>query len=201
MMNALKRKMKMGVGGSLLFGRDMASERYRKLHPRLPVTVVETLLHGDPQIELPLWLVHMFKDGRKQASSWGMAGQEPGPGTLFRLYVDYGRYSEATNLLLEFLESLASLVIVIPFPFNVAILIVLQPADIINRKKMSAVWFPYMAIERLWCQLEDLQSAGHMVDQCERLKKLLHGALLNHLRQVGFLLKVDSRDALSSVRQ
>lgn len=36
-------------------------EQHKKLHPRLPVTVAETLLHSDPQIELPLWLVHMFK--------------------------------------------------------------------------------------------------------------------------------------------
>ncbi|XP_058086565.1 nuclear pore complex protein NUP160 isoform X2 [Magnolia sinica] len=153
-------------------------EKYRKLHPRLPVTVAETLLHTDPQIELPLWLVHMFKGGRKGATSWGMTGQEPDAAALFRLYVDYGRYTEATNLLLEYIESFASL----------------RPADIINRKKMSAVWFPYTAIERLWCQLEELRSCGHMVDQCDKLKKLIHGALLNHLKQ----LKVDSDDALSS---
>lgn len=36
-------------------------DKYRKLHPRLLVTVAETLLHTDPQIELPLWLVHLFK--------------------------------------------------------------------------------------------------------------------------------------------
>lgn len=36
-------------------------ESYRKLHPRLPVVVAETLLHTDPYIELPLWLVHIFK--------------------------------------------------------------------------------------------------------------------------------------------
>lgn len=155
---------------------ELYLEKYKMLHPRLPVTVAETLLHTDPQIELPLWLVHMFKGGRR-ATSWGMTGQESAPATLFRLYVDYGRHAEATNLLLEYLESFASL----------------RPADVINRKKMSAVWFPYTAIERLWCQLEELQGAGHLVDQCDRLKRLLHGALLNHLKQV----KVDSEDALS----
>lgn len=30
-------------------------------HARLPVIVAETLLRTDPQIELPLWLVNMFK--------------------------------------------------------------------------------------------------------------------------------------------
>ncbi|XP_077233386.1 SUPPRESSOR OF AUXIN RESISTANCE1 isoform X2 [Tasmannia lanceolata] len=154
--------------------------KYKKLHLRLPATVAETLLHTDPQIELPLWLVHMFKGGRR-VTSWGMSGHEPEPATLFRLYVDYGRYTEATNLLLEYIESFASL----------------RPADIINRKRMSAICFPYTAIEQLWCQLEELRSSGHMVDQCDTLKKLLHGALLNHLKQI----KVDSDDALASALQ
>ena len=49
---------------------------------------------------------------------------------------------------------------------------------------MSAVCFPYVAIERLWCHLEEVQSSGHMVDQCDRLKDLLGGAMRNHLKQV-----------------
>ena len=60
-----------------------------------------------------------------------------------------------------------------------------RPADLLHRKKMSAAWFPYTAVERLWCQLGDMQRAGHSVDQCDRLKKLLHGALMSHLQQVG----------------
>lgn len=50
---------------------------------------------------------------------------------------------------------------------------------------MSGILFPYAAIERLWCQLEELKSAGHMLDQCEKLMNLLRGALLIHLKQVG----------------
>lgn len=42
--------------------------------------------------------------------SWGMSGAESSPASLFQLYVDYGRYPEATNLLLHYIESLASLV-------------------------------------------------------------------------------------------
>ncbi|KAF6156793.1 hypothetical protein GIB67_033262 [Kingdonia uniflora] len=151
--------------------------KYKKLHPRLPVIVAETLLHTDPQIELPMWLVHMFKCSRK-ATAWGMTGQEADPASLFRLYVGCGRFTEATNLLLEYIESLASL----------------RPTDISSRKKMSAVWFPYTSIERLWCQIEELRSSGVMIEQCDKLKKLLHGALLNHLK----LIKVDSEDAISS---
>ncbi|KAM0939366.1 hypothetical protein DsansV1_C21g0169861 [Dioscorea sansibarensis] len=156
---------------------ELYIEKFKKLHPRLPVVVAESLLRTDPQIELPLWLVHMFKDSQR-VTSWGMTGQESDPASLFRLYVDYGRLAEATNLLLEYLDSLATL----------------RPADVINRKKMSAVWFPYVAIERLWCQLEELQNAGHMVEQCDKLKRLLESALRNHLKQV----KLDSEDAIAA---
>lgn len=37
-----------------------------------------------------------------------MTGNESNPASLFRLYVDYGRLAEATNLLIEYIESLAS---------------------------------------------------------------------------------------------
>lgn len=156
---------------------ELYLEKYKGFHPRLPVIVAETLLCTDPQVELPLWLVHMFKGGRRE-NSLGMAGNELNPASLLQLYVDYGRYAEATNLLLEYIESLASL----------------RPVDIIRRKRASGVWFPYTTIERLWYRLEELISSGHMIDQCEKLKKLIHGALLNHLN----LLKVDSDDVLSS---
>ncbi|KAH0434652.1 hypothetical protein IEQ34_026781 [Dendrobium chrysotoxum] len=98
-----------------------------------------------------------------------MTGQQPDPATLFRLYIDY------VGLLKH--KSTAR-----------------SAADPIKRKKMSAIWFPYTAIERLWCQLQELCSAGHMAGQCDKLKRLLQGALLNHLKQV----KVDSEDALAS---
>ncbi|KAD4179671.1 hypothetical protein E3N88_28262 [Mikania micrantha] len=151
-------------------------EKYKCFHPRLPVIVAETLLCADRLIELPLWLVQMFKgtlNGR-----WGMAGSESSPATLFQLYVDYGRYPEATNLLLHYIESVSSL----------------RPADIIRRKKMCSMWFPYTTIERLWCKLGDLINSGHMVDQCEKLRSLLHTSLLKHFNQ----LKVDSDDVMSS---
>lgn len=41
---------------------------------------------------------------------WGMTGQVSNPASLFRLYVDYGRFTEATNLLLEYMEAFASVV-------------------------------------------------------------------------------------------
>ena len=39
-----------------------------------------------------------------------MTGQESNTATLFQLYVDHGRYTEATTLLLEYIESFASMV-------------------------------------------------------------------------------------------
>eukprot|EP00257_Ricinus_communis_P019155 XP_015578065.1 nuclear pore complex protein NUP160 isoform X1 [Ricinus communis] len=151
--------------------------KYKTFHAGLPATVAETLLRTDPRIDLPLWLIRMFKDFRRERT-WGMTGQESNPATLFRLYVDYGRFMEATNLLLEYMESFTSV----------------RPSDLIHRKTPFAAWFPYSTIEHLWCQLDELISLGHMVDQCEKLKKLIHGALLNHLK----ILKVDSDDTLSA---
>jgi nuclear pore complex protein Nup160 len=156
---------------------ELYLEKYKVIHPRLPIIVAETLLDSDSQIELPLWLVHMFK-GAKKESSWGMAGSESNPAALLRLYVDFGRYTEATNLLLEYIESFASV----------------RPAEIIRRKRASAVWFPYTTIERLWCKLEESIRLGRMVIQCEKLKNLLRESLLNHLNS----LKVDSDDVMSS---
>ncbi|WCJ32291.1 SUPPRESSOR OF AUXIN RESISTANCE1 [Euphorbia peplus] len=156
---------------------ELFLEKYKSFHAGLPITVAETLLRADPHIELPLWLVHMFKDFRKDRT-WGMTGQESSPASLFRLYVDYGRFTEATNLLVEYMESFASV----------------RPSDLVHRKRPLAAWFPYSVIERLWCQLDEMINLGHMVDQCDKLKKLLHGALLNHLK----LLKADSDDVLSS---
>ncbi|CAM0946979.1 unnamed protein product [Alopecurus aequalis] len=160
---------------------ELYLDKYKDLHPRLPVVVAETLLYTDPEIELPLWLVQMFKTtkGGNRMISWGMCGKEADPAALFRLYTNYGRHAEAANLLVEYLDSFASS----------------RPVDVLHRKKMSAAWFPYTTIERFWCQLEDMQTAGHSADQCDRLKKLLHGALMNHLQQV----VVDSEDVLSSV--
>ncbi|KAJ1277864.1 hypothetical protein BS78_04G035900 [Paspalum vaginatum] len=159
---------------------ELYLEKYTELHPRLPVIVAETLLYTDPEIELPLWLVQMFKTNKAGSRiSWGMSGKEADPAALFRLYINYGRNAEATNLLVEYLESFASS----------------RAANVLHRKKMSAAWFPYTAIERLWCQLAEMQRAGHSVDQCDRLKKLLDGALSNHLQQV----VVDSKDVLSAV--
>ncbi|XP_057530266.1 nuclear pore complex protein NUP160 isoform X4 [Amaranthus tricolor] len=164
-------------------------EKYKAFHGRLPAIVAETLLRSDPQIELPLWLINMFKvvqslknrtlvlreHNEQCKENRGMTGQELNPATLFGLYVDYGRYPEATELLIEYIEAYASL----------------RPAGVIHRKKPFATWFPYTTIERLWCQLEDSISKGQMTNQCEKLKVLLYGALQSHLT----LLKTDSEDA------
>ncbi|CAI8602479.1 unnamed protein product [Vicia faba] len=152
-------------------------EKYKDFHGRLPVIVAGTLLRADPKIELPLWLVQLFKEGQKERM-WGMTGRESNPASLFQLYVNYGRYAEATYLLLEYLESFASM----------------RPADIVKRKRPFALWFPYTTIEQLLYQLEESIRMGHMVDHCDKLKKMLHGSLLHHLK----ILKVDSDDTISA---
>lgn len=63
-----------------------------------------------------------------------------------------------------------------------------RPADIIRRKRPFAVWFPYTTIERLLYQLEELIRKGHMVEQCDKLKKMLHSSLHNHLKTVSLCL-------------
>ncbi|KAK9678031.1 hypothetical protein RND81_11G183300 [Saponaria officinalis] len=151
-------------------------EKYKGFHGRLPAVIAETLLRSDPHIELPLWLVDIFKGRRREHI--GMSGQESGPATLFGLYVDYGRFPEATELLVDYIEGYGSM----------------RPAGNIQRKKPFAAWFPYTAIERLWCHLEESIRLGHMTEQCEKLKALLHGALRSHL----ILLKTDSENAISS---
>lgn len=47
------------------------------------------------------------QDGKKE-KALGMGGQEASPASLFQLFVDYGRLTEATNLLLEYMEAFAS---------------------------------------------------------------------------------------------
>ncbi|KAG5150773.1 hypothetical protein JHK84_027245 [Glycine max] len=83
-------------------------EKYKEFHGRLPIIVAETLLRTDPKIELPLWLVQLFKEGQKERL-WGMAGRESNPASLFQLYVSYDRYAEATYLLLDCIDSFASM--------------------------------------------------------------------------------------------
>ncbi|CAM8909125.1 unnamed protein product [Rhodiola kirilowii] len=152
-------------------------ENYISYNARLPVVVAQTILQADSQIELPVWLVHMFKVDKKE-KKWGMAGQESSPAMLFQIYVDCGRYTEATNLLLEYIESYATI----------------RPNDIVHRKKTSAAWFPYTTVEHLCFQLDQMIKLGRMVDQCNKLKMQIYTTLEKHLK----MLKVDSEDAVSS---
>ncbi|CAM8909130.1 unnamed protein product [Rhodiola kirilowii] len=57
-------------------------ENYISYNARLPVVVAQTILQADSQIELPVWLVHMFKVDKKKRT---------------------------TNLLLEYIESYATI--------------------------------------------------------------------------------------------
>ncbi|MCO5575504.1 hypothetical protein L7F22_029305 [Adiantum nelumboides] len=83
-------------------------ERYTKLHPRLLVVVAETLLSIDRLIELPYWLVEMLKGGRK-AEGEGMATAGANPSALLRIYLDFGRVTEAAMLLLDYVKARSNL--------------------------------------------------------------------------------------------
>lgn len=115
-------------------------EKYRSMHPRLPVIVAESILNVDRHMELPLWLVNIFKascsflhyspflmwedvawvwflifwstvQGGKDAGAAGMAGVGADPAALLRIYLDFDRLAEATALVLEFIRAWSSLVI------------------------------------------------------------------------------------------
>lgn len=162
------------VSGSTWHSLQEYLEKYVKTHSRLPAVVAETMLSIDWLMELPVWLVDMFKGGR-HAGSEGMGGQEADPAALLRIYLDYGRISEATNFLLEYMNAWANL----------------HPADVIKRKKMSAVWFPYTLVDRLKFQLKDYRDS----DQYASLEKLLSASLQRHFYQ----LETDSNDVASLV--
>lgn len=70
------------------------------------------------------------------------------------------------------------------FTYVANVHILQRPADIVKRKRPFALWFPYTTIEQLLYQLEESIRMGHMVDHCDKLKKMLHGSLLNHLKIV-----------------
>lgn len=73
-----------------------------------------------------------------------------------------------------------------------------RPADIIKRKRPFAVWFPYTTIERLLYKLEELIKMGHMVDHCDKLKKMLYSSLQNHLKIVSSMSTFLSNFNISS---
>lgn len=59
-----------------------------------------------------------------------------------------------------------------------------RTVNIMKRKKMSSICFPHVAVERLWCHLQDAQTSGYMINQCDKLKNLLNSSIDNHLKQV-----------------
>ncbi|KAM1013811.1 hypothetical protein FF1_043678 [Malus domestica] len=130
---------------------ELYLDKYRVFHSHLPLVVAEKLLRMDPQVKSPIWLVKV------KEKTWGLTGQESNQALLFQLYVNYGRYREARNLLLEY-------------------------KIICKDETAFAVWSPYTSVELLWCQLEECISSGHMIYRCNMLKNLLHGALLSQRR-------------------
>lgn len=74
--------------------------------------------------------------------------------------------------------------------FFFALLSKQKPAEVLKRKKVSGVWFPYTTVERLWWALEKTMNSGRMLEQCQKLKGQLQQALLNHLKLVHLQLTI-----------
>ncbi|XP_024542730.1 nuclear pore complex protein NUP160 [Selaginella moellendorffii] len=149
-------------------------EKYRPVHPRLPVVVAETIISVNKNMELPLWLTDLLKGG-KSVNPFGMAGQDGDPAALLRIYVDNGRLVEASTLILDYLRAWANM----------------RPTDVIKRKKVSAAWFPYALIDRLQQSLAEVSDRD---SRCKEMKSSLQAALKRHLSQ----MKDDSNDIISS---
>ncbi|XP_024389835.1 nuclear pore complex protein NUP160 isoform X1 [Physcomitrium patens] len=152
-------------------------EKYRSFHPRLPVIVAESILNVDKHMELPLWLVNIFKGGKEAGASGMAGGKEAGadPAALLRIYLDFDRLAEATALVLEYIRAWSSL----------------KPADVIKRKRMCAVWFPYTVLDRL----QNCLSKSSDMAVRDKLQDSLKFALQNHFK----LLKADSDDVKASI--
>eukprot|EP00250_Pteridium_aquilinum_P008072 c17647_g1_i1 orf=202-4674(+) len=150
-------------------------EKYMKLHPHLLVVVAETMLNIDKLIELPFWLVDMLKGGR-QAGGEGMSMAGANPSALLRIYLDFGRVTEAAMLFLDYVKAWSNLL----------------PGDVIKRKKMCGVWFPYTLVDRLKGCLSELKRC----EQVERLERLLESSLSRHFDQA----HTDSSDVKSLVQ-
>ncbi|KAG0622512.1 hypothetical protein M758_3G102700 [Ceratodon purpureus] len=163
-----------GTARSAWLALQQYLEKYRSLHPRLPVIVAESILNVDRHMELPLWLVNIFKGG-KDAGAAGMAGLGADPAALLRIYLDFDRLAEATALVLEYIRAWSTL----------------KPADVIKRKHMCAVWFPYTLLDRL----QSCLSKSSDMALRDKLQDSLKCALQNHFKQV----KVDSDDVKTSI--
>lgn len=104
-------------------------------------------------------------------------GKEAGadPAALLRIYLDFDRLAEATALVLEYIRAWSSL----------------KPADVIKRKRMCAVWFPYTVLDRL----QNCLSKSSDMAVRDKLQDSLKFALQNHFK----LLKADSDDVKASI--
>ncbi|KAH7286776.1 hypothetical protein KP509_32G022400 [Ceratopteris richardii] len=151
-------------------------EKYGKLHPHLPVTVAEALLTVDRLMDLPYWLVDMLKGGRK-AGGEGMTRSAADPSSLFRLYLDFGRVTDAALLFLEYMKARCNL----------------SAASIVKRKKMCSVWFPYTLVDRLRGCLSDAKESL----QVKGLQNAVESCLALYFEQV----KTDSMDVKSLVQK
>ncbi|BBN19520.1 nuclear pore complex protein Nup160 [Marchantia polymorpha subsp. ruderalis] len=142
-------------------------EKYGNHHSSLKAVVAETILSVDKDMELPLWLIDSFKDG-KDSRGMSAPNRLSDPAALLRIYLDYGRYVDATYLLLEYLQASTRL----------------RPSDVFKRKQPCGVWFPYTLVDRLMRCLSEIRASSQAADQLERLRNSLQNAVLHHFDRI-----------------
>eukprot|EP00850_Spirogloea_muscicola_P020770 SM000226S07411 [mRNA] locus=s226:208729:210535:+ [translate_table: standard] len=110
-------------------------EKFFRGHTKLRETVARAILSVSEEIQLPLWLIRLFKDNVP-------GGPWPDLACLLRIYLDHGLVDAALLLAIDCLLSGDSH----------------QVGDVLQRKRMGASWLPYMLLDRLRMQLQGKDS-------------------------------------------
>ena len=123
----------------------------------------------------------------RQEYGFGMIGSESSPASLFRLYVDYGRYVEATNVLLEYIESLASLVNSL-ISTMISIFFPKQDDDLLILCLNNCEDFKLFISLRFILQQQDPHQRHILSDPCDLFELLngVHQIYGHHLQSVNY---------------
>eukprot|EP00850_Spirogloea_muscicola_P023472 SM000359S13458 [mRNA] locus=s359:29334:32010:- [translate_table: standard] len=112
-----------------------ALEKFFRGHAKLRETVARAILSVSEEIQLPLWLIRLFKNNVP-------GGPGPDLACLLRIYLDYGLVDAALILAIDCLLGEDGR----------------QVGDVLQRKRMGASWLPYMLLDRLRMHLQGKDS-------------------------------------------
>eukprot|EP00897_Mesotaenium_endlicherianum_P007265 jgi/Mesen1/6567/ME000336S05795 len=159
-------------------------EEYVAQHRRLREIVTRTILSVDPGLQLPHWLLALFKEGLPGGKG-GAAAVPPDPAALLGLLLDFDLLPEAASVAVDLLRDWADQ----------------RSSELQKHKRLAGAWTPYTLLDRLQARLAHATAATagsatwqqHLSAPPERLQALqsaLAAALDSHLAQV----KLDSED-------